>query len=76
MVEFNEILKRLSLREYEYILAIRSSIKITRIFLEQKSIDVGVNYYNIDILNLFEANMHIQFILSSYCCESYIVKYK
>ena len=75
MVEFNKILEKLDLTEDEYILAIRSSIKRTRIFLKRKSTEVGINCYNLDILNLFEANMDIQFVLNPYSCAAYIVNY-
>ena len=68
-------LESLALTEGAYILAIRSSLKVPKVFLKRATKDVNINYFNAEILNLHRANMDIQFILDPYACVSYIVNY-
>lgn len=74
-ISFADILNELQLTESEYLLAIRSSLKTSKVFLKRSSLEVGINYYNTDILNVFEANIDIQFILNEYAVASYIINY-
>jgi PIF1-like helicase/Helitron helicase-like domain at N-terminus/OTU-like cysteine protease/Helicase len=75
ILAFEGILTKLKLTENDYIMAIRSSLSSTQIFLRRNSREVAINAYNKDILHLFQANMDIQFILNAYACASYIVNY-
>ncbi|KAJ8915563.1 hypothetical protein NQ315_012447 [Exocentrus adspersus] len=63
------------LNESDYFTAIRISVKKPTVFLKRNSLELVINNYNEDILNLFEANMDIQFILDPYSCASYIINY-
>lgn len=74
-VAFEVILEDLKLTKEQYILAIRSTLKTSKPFLKRKSTEVSVNYYNSDILRLFESNMDIQFVLDEYAVATYIVNY-
>ena len=71
----DEFLVSLAMTEDSYILALRSSLKVPKVFLKRATKDVSINYYNAEIINLHRANMDIQFILDPYACVSYIVNY-
>lgn len=58
-----------------YILAIRSNLTDIRIFLKRTSAEVAINANNIDLLNILQSNMDIQFISSPFRCISYITDY-
>lgn len=75
LVDFSEVLQTLNLSEEEYILAIRSSLKRSQVFLKRNTLEVGINSYNKDILHMFECNMDIQFVLEEYALASYIINY-
>lgn len=72
---FEEILEELKCSEADYVLAIRSSIKRDKVFTRRRSMEVGMNAYNADMLKMFEANMDIQFVLDEYAVLSYLLKY-
>lgn len=74
-MSFEEILEKLDLDEAGYIMAIRSSLKQPQIFLRRGSLEVAVNAYNVDLLNLLESNMDIQYIINPYACITYITNY-
>lgn len=74
-VDFNTILKELECSEDAYIEALRSTLKKPKIFLKRSSLEVGINCYNTDMLNLFESNVDIQFVVNEYAVASYIVNY-
>lgn len=74
-VPFNDILSEINMSKDNYILAVRSSLQKSKIFLKRSSQEVRINYYNKDILNLFESNMDIQFVLNEYAVASYIINY-
>lgn len=75
LMSISDILKKLHMTEIQYMLAIRSSLNQTRVFLKRNSLEVGINCYNKDILHLFESNMDIQFVLEEYVLASYIINY-
>ena len=75
IMEFDAVLSELNMTEDQYIKAIRSSITRSQVYLKRNSREVGINCYNNDMLNLFEANMDIQFILNPYSCATYIINY-
>lgn len=72
---FTEVLKKLEMDSKTYYQAIRSTLKRPTVFLRRSSREVGINAYNTEILNLFEANMDIQFVLDEFAVASYIINY-
>ena len=72
---FNDILQKQNITKEEYILATRRSIDQPCVFLKRSRLDVGINYYNKDMLHLFESNMDIQFVLEEYGIASFIINY-
>lgn len=74
-MDYAEILKTLNMTETEYILAIRSTLRQNRVFLKRSSLEVNINSYNRDILQLFESNIDLQFILDEYAVVSYVTNY-
>ena len=74
-ITYDQFLERLELTHSEYIFALRSDLRMTKVFLKRESNAVHVNAYNRDILELWKANMDIQFILDPYACLAYIINY-
>ena len=74
-IEFGEFLARLKLTLDEYILAIRSSLKSTTIFLKRTPSEIRVNAYNPALIKAWRANMDIQFVTNVYACAMYIASY-
>lgn len=74
-VAFIDVLEELNMTEDDYMFAIRSKLKLPKLYLRRGSLDVGTNAYNRDLLCLFEANMDIQFILDEFAVAAYIVNY-
>lgn len=74
-ISFKEFLTELDLTEEEYILALRTSIKDTKVFHKRDPNAVRINGYNPLILKAWEANCDLQYITSPYGCGVYIVGY-
>ncbi|CAB4024389.1 Hypothetical predicted protein [Paramuricea clavata] len=74
-VTFEQLLKELDVSEYQYILAIRSSLNCPTIFLKRSPNELRINNYNPAYLQAWRANMDIQFVLDVYACAMYIVSY-
>ena len=74
-IDFGEFLARLKLTLDEYILAIRSSLKSTTIFLKRTPSEIRVNAYNPALIRAWRANMDIQFVTNVYACAMYIASY-
>ena len=74
-IDFGEFLARLKLTLDEYILAIRSSLKSTTIFLKRTPNEIRVNAYNPAVIKAWRANMDIQFVTNVYACAVYIASY-
>ena len=74
-IDFGEFLARLKLTLDEYILAIRSSLKSTTIFLKRTPSEIRVNAYNPALIKAWRANMDIQFVTNVYACAMYIASY-
>ena len=74
-IDFDEFLARLKLTLDEYILAIRSSLKSTTIFLKRTPSEIRVNAYNPALIKAWHANMDIQFVTNVYACAVYIASY-
>jgi hypothetical protein len=74
-ISFNDFLSQLDIDYETYILAIRSSLSQTKVFLKRNVNECRINNYNIVLLKSWKANMDIQYILDPYSCVSYIVSY-
>ena len=74
-IPFENILTKLEMTEESYILSLRYPLKRSQVFLKRGSMEVGINCYNKSMLNLFESNMDIQFILEEYGLATYILNY-
>ena len=69
---FEKFLDKLNLSYDNYILALRTSIRDSQVFLVRKLDEIMINNYNSDILPLVQSNMDIQYILSVWGCVKYI----
>jgi hypothetical protein len=74
-ITFEDVLKLLGVDENEYYMAIRSSLKRSKVFLKRDSRSVMINGYNRDILNILEANMDLQPVLGYHGLAKYLCKY-
>lgn len=74
-ISFEEILSTINLSFSDYINALRFPLKQNKIILKRNLIDVYVNAFNSNILQLHRANMDIQFVLDPYAACSYINQY-
>lgn len=74
-MSFVSFLQRFEINKDDYILAVRSSIKSSTIFLERQLSEIRINNYNQHSLLAWQANMDIQFITDVYACAMYIVSY-
>jgi hypothetical protein len=72
---FEEMLEELNLTEEQYITAVRSTVMTKTVFLKRRPLDVAVNNYCPQLINVWEANTDIQFILRQYSVVSYILNY-
>ena len=72
---FEEFLSKLELNFDSYILAVRSGLATTKVFLKRSLAEIRINSYNKVLLESWEANMDIQFIIDAFSCVSYIVSY-
>ncbi|XP_065931772.1 uncharacterized protein [Magallana gigas] len=72
---FENFLSKLNMSEEMYKIAIRSSLKTPKVFLERKVSEIRINAYNQTLLKAWEANLDVQYILDGYACAAYIVSY-
>ena len=72
---FVEFLEKLNLSEQQYIKAIRLSLKRNTLLLKRSPCEIRINCYNPHLLNAWQANMDIQFVLDPYACAVYILSY-
>lgn len=72
---YTEFLAELKMTHNEYILALRSHLKIETIFMKREVKNININVFNKTILELHQANMDIQFILNPYALCNYLVNY-
>ena len=70
-----QLLIDLGLTFDQYILALRSSITKSTVFLKRNSSETFLNNYNSDIIIRHRANMDIQFITDPYGCATYVSAY-
>ena len=74
-ITFDEFLQEIKLTEDDYIIAVQTSLKRERIFLERRPIESRINPYMKGLLDVWKANHDIQFVLDAYACATYIVSY-
>lgn len=72
---YEEFLAKLQMTEEQYIKAIRSSIKMTTVFLKRTVHEIMINQYNSDIILRHRGNMDIQFIMDSHGLVVYLTSY-
>jgi hypothetical protein len=70
-----DLLEKLNLDYDDYILALRSNIKRSTVFLKRTCHEIMINNYNRDILERNNGNMDIQYILHPYDVSSYVYSY-
>ena len=65
----------LNISEDDYINAVRSSLKEARVFHKREPDATRINGFNPAILQAWQANHDIQYVLDAYACAMYIVSY-
>ena len=74
-IDFSDFLEDLHLTLETYIMAVRSSLSTTRLFLKRQVDEIRINNYNKILLRCWRANMDIQLVLDPYSCAMYIITY-
>ena len=74
-ITFEEFLKKLGLTKERYLLAIRNTLKRDTLFLKRSPSEIRTNSYNAHLLQAWQANMDIQYVLDPYACATYILSY-
>ena len=74
-MEFINFLKDLEITLEDYIMAVRSSLSSTRLFIRRQVDEIRINNYNKILLRCWRANMDIQSVLDPYSCAMYIITY-
>lgn len=59
----------------EYVHALRSVLKMNKIYIKRNPKEIMINNFNKKIISMFRSNMDIQFILDPYACCCYVVDY-
>lgn len=72
---FQDFLKKLQLSQESYILAIRHTLKRETLFLKRTPSEIRINNYNTHLLQAWQANMDMQYVLDPYACATYILSY-
>ena len=74
-MSIKSMLEKFELSEFEYKLAVATSIRSNTIFLKRKLNEIHINNYNKHCIEAWQANMDIQYILDTYACATYVVQY-
>lgn len=74
-LRFEEFLQEIDMSLETYFHCIQSTLTVSKVFLKRLLEETRINNYNKTLLNCWEANLDIQFILDPYACVSYIVSY-
>lgn len=72
---FDDMLLKLKCTKNEYLFAVRTQLKASKIFLKRSPKDCRINPYSKKILTLMQSNIDIQYVLDPYACITYIVDY-
>ena len=70
-----QLLQKLNISYEHYILALRSSIKKRKIFLQRSLSEIYTNNYMKNLIHVWKANHDIQYVLDPYSCVVYICDY-
>ena len=65
-ITFEDFLNNLQLTEESYILAVRHTLKRATLCLKRAPSEIRINNYNSVLLNAWQANMDIQYVLDPY----------
>ena len=74
-ITYEEFLNMLDTTEEKYIQALKLSIKTEMVFLKRKPSEIRVNAYNKHLLQAWQANLDIQFVLNVCVCACYVASY-
>lgn len=74
-ITFEDFLKKSGLTEESYLLAIRNALKRDTLFLKRAPSEIRINNYNAHLLQAWQANMDIQYVLDPCACATYILTY-
>lgn len=74
-ISYEDFLKFIEMSEDEYLKCIRSSLHSPKVFLKRKVSESRINPYMKIVLQAWNANHDIQFVLDPYACAMYIVSY-
>ena len=74
-ISFDTFLKQMETNEDEYINCIKSSIDSPKLFLKRDPSEIRINAYMKSLIEAWQANHDIQFVLDAYACAVYIVSY-
>ena len=72
-LSFDQFINIFDLGKSDYIMAVRSSLKTSKVFLKRELKHACVNQFNSKILRMHRANIDIQYILDPYAYCAYIV---
>ncbi|KAK3924218.1 Forkhead box protein O4 [Frankliniella fusca] len=72
---FDEYLAYLNIDEQSYMMALRSKLKRPTVFLKRNLNERRITAYNREMLQLWEAHMDMQLVVSPYGCVKYIVSF-
>lgn len=71
----DDMLQKLNLTYDQYLMAIRSELKKATLFYKRKPNAIEINNYNTNLLNMWGANMDLQYILDCYAAAKYLFSY-
>nr|KAG5686477.1 hypothetical protein BaRGS_030059 [Batillaria attramentaria] len=74
-IQIADMLREQDMTMEQYIMALRTTIKRSKVFLKRDISERRTNAYNTDILTLWRANMDLQYIVDPYACVMYIINY-
>ena len=77
-ISFEDFLEKLELTEESYLLAIMNTLKRSTFFLKRspsETSEIRINNYNAHLLQAWQANMDIQYVLDPCACATYILSY-
>ena len=74
-ITFDKFLEQMNCSYDDYVLAVRSSLTSTKLFLKRTLSEIRVNPYMRHLVDTWKANHDIQFVLDPYACVMYITEY-
>ncbi|KAJ8019387.1 hypothetical protein HOLleu_42048 [Holothuria leucospilota] len=70
-----EVFKRCGITQEQLEQSVQTTLTKETLFYQRKPSDIWINNYNTTLLQAWNANMDIQFVLDAYSCIMYIVSY-